>query len=121
MQGLPDPIHTVQHSVVHEERRVVRAAKEIGGVTADFDVASGMQAQESVAETSLKLVLECVYALGSLAERQVVEAGQGKVFGSGDKIASSASWVVLERCAHSRVSVHSWEDWTEIELQTVGC
>jgi hypothetical protein len=58
MQGLPDPVHAVEHGVVHEEHGVVGTAVEIAGVAANGEVARGVQAQEALVETALELVLE---------------------------------------------------------------
>ncbi len=106
---------------MHKEDRVVCAAEEIGGVAANLHVASGVCTEESVGETSLKLVLKCEYALGSRAEREVVEVGQGEVVGGGEEVTSSASWVVVEGVGYRSVSCHSREDRSEIKLQTEYC
>lgn len=84
MQRLPNPPHAIQHGVMKEERGIIGAAENVACVTANGEVAGGVEAEEAVVETALELVLEGFDVGGGGTEGEVVEVGVCEpVFGGG--------------------------------------
>jgi hypothetical protein len=73
VQGLPEPVDTVDHGVVHEENGVVGAAEKVASVAADGEMPCGVHAEEAVVKAALELVLEQFDGFGGGAEGHVVE------------------------------------------------
>jgi hypothetical protein len=120
VKRLPYPPHAVDHCVVKEECRIVRAAENIATIAPDCEMACTVHAEEAVGETPLKLILEAHDVLRGCAESDVVEILEGHPFGGcvGSEISLCATWVPFERRFHGDFAGHGGGYGTKVDLQT---